>query len=58
MFATLYYSLGIFINIDENRNFADAYPGKFGDRLRAVAVWLDEKIVTRWGRPGTAPSDS
>ncbi|MCJ7545794.1 MAG: hypothetical protein MUP30_03035 [Deltaproteobacteria bacterium] len=52
MFEILCYPLGIFVNIDAMDHFSDSYNGKFSDRLRTVAVWLDGKVVTSWGNRG------
>ncbi len=54
MFDMLCYPLGIFVNIDAMNHFAASYNGKFPDRLRTVAVWLDGEVVTSWGRPEEA----
>jgi hypothetical protein len=51
MFEMLCYPPGIFVNIDAKNHFAASYNGKFPDRLRTVAVWLDGEVVTRWGSP-------
>ncbi len=48
MFERLCYSVGIFINIDKQDNFAPFYKGQFPERLQTVAVWLDCGIVTKW----------
>ena len=48
MFETLCYPLGIFVNIDAREHFAASYHGRFPERLRTVAVWLDGEIVTSW----------
>ena len=48
MFEILKYQCGIFINIGSKNNFSEVYKGKFKDRLRMVAVWLEEEICTNW----------
>ncbi len=51
MFERLCYRLGIFVNIDARDHFATSYAGRFAERLRTVAVWLDREVVTKWGSP-------
>ena len=54
MFEQLCYPLGIFVNIDARDHFAASYDGRFPERVRAVAVWLDGGAVTSWGFPESA----
>ena len=51
MFDKLCYPLGFFINIDAKDHLAASYGGKFPERLRTVAVWLDGTIKTSLGSP-------
>lgn len=54
MFERLCYPLGIFVNIDARDHFAASYDGRFPERLRTVAVWLDGEVVTSWSCPEEA----
>jgi uracil-DNA glycosylase len=51
MFEMLCYPLGIFVNIDARDHLAWCYDGKFPERLRTVAVWLEDQVVTSWRCP-------
>lgn len=57
MFEMLNYPMGIFINVDAKQHFADFYNGRFPERVRTVAVWLDSTVVTTWGRPEQVPNN-
>lgn len=51
MFQGLCYPIGIFVNIDAHDSFAHSYDGRFPERLRTVAVWLEDRAVTSWSCP-------
>ena len=57
MFETLCYPLGIFVNNDATDHFAASYDGRFPERLRTVAVWLDGKGRMSWSCPEEARQD-
>jgi hypothetical protein len=53
MFDQLRYPLGIFVNIDSAEHFALSYAGRFPERVRTVAVSIEDgEILPKWGRPG------
>jgi len=58
MFKQLCYPLGIFVNIDAKKHFAESYRGEFAQRLRTVAVWLDDDVHTSWGCPESGVPDA
>jgi hypothetical protein len=54
MFRGLNYPVGIFVNIDAQRHMAHLYQGQYGERIEAVAVWVEEAVMTAWASRASA----